>query len=54
MRPVAMKPTTRAHRFEALRTFAAELTVPPRPTRAVALSSHQRAAIQEFLSRYAL
>ena len=44
-----MKPTTRAHRFEALRTFAAELTVPPRPTRAVALSSHQRAAIQEFL-----
>lgn len=44
-----MKPTTKAHRFEALRTFAAELTVPPRPKRAVALSSHQRAAIQEFL-----
>ncbi len=41
------------HRFEALRQFTAELktqlTIPPRPPAAVALSSHQRAAIQEFL-----
>ncbi len=44
-----MKPPTSAHCFEALRMFAAELIVPPRPKRTVALSSHQRAAIQEFL-----
>ena len=44
-----MKPAAKIHRFEALKTFAAGLTVPPRPRRAVELSSHQRAAIQEFL-----
>ena len=41
--------STRTHRFEALKTFATGLIVPPRPAAAVALSSHQRAAIQEFL-----
>ena len=37
------------HRFEALKQFAVEFSVPPRPQRAVLLSSRQRAAIQECL-----
>ena len=39
----------KVHRFEALKQFAVEFVVPPRPQRAVALSSRQRAAIQECL-----
>ncbi len=39
----------KTHRFEALKQFAVEWVAPPRPQRAVELSSRQRAAIQGFL-----